>query len=125
MVRIRLFSPRSRRFRILDALLLISLIALPLAAISMVFRANLGAEARIAFTVAALTAPLVVGVLWLLTEPGVLRSRWGEGLASVLYVTLTLLSIVVVIGLYFLHPVGALFIGAEMMGLLAYLLTWL
>lgn len=125
MPRIRLFPPRSRRFRLGDVIILVALLALPLAAIGTVLRANLSPEAQLAFIVIALAAPVIVGVLWLLTEPGVLRSKWGEGPASVLYVGLTLVSILLVIILYFLHPVGALLVGAEMIGFLAYLLTWL
>lgn len=126
MPRIRLFpAPRSRRIRLLDFLVLIVLVALPLAAIGTVLRSNLGPEAKATFTVAAVTAPAVILLLWLLTEPGVFRTRWGEGPASVLYVVLTLVAMLLVIGLYFLHPVGALLIGAEMIGFLAYLLTWL
>lgn len=96
-----------------------------MAAIGTVLRARLSPEAQLAFLVIALAAPGVVGALWLLTEPGVFRSTWGEGPASVLYVGLTLLSILLVILLDFLHPFAALLVGAEMIGFLTYLLTWL
>lgn len=125
MPRIRLFPPRTRQFRLLDAIVLVALLALPLAAIGTVLRARMSPEAQAAFVVIALAAPVVIGVLWLLTEPGVFRSRWGEGPASVLYIGLTLVSILLVMILYFLHPFAALLVGAEMIGFLAYLLTWL
>src|SRR5262249_1741848 len=84
------WSPiRPRRFTLVDLMAIVAMAAVLCAAIAATWNSDLVEERKTLVILLSITAPILLAFLWLLSGVNLLRSRWLDGVVSLVIILLT------------------------------------